>query len=145
MPSVLLVDDDVDALVALQLAFEAHDYEVILAQDGEAALSQAARRLPDVIVTDLEMPYLDGAGLCQRLKCYPSLATVPVVLISGAVPPSSLSPLWNAFLSKPVDFWVLAEIIEQLPVRRLGPESQRPRDEVPSRGRCPAHPRKYWV
>jgi CheY-like chemotaxis protein len=145
MPSVLLVDDDVDALLALQLAFEAHDYQVMLAQDGEAALSQVARRLPDVIVTDLEMPYLDGAGLCQRLKCYPTLATVPVVLISGAVPPSNLSPLWNAFLPKPVDFRVLAGIIEQLPVTRLGPESERPRDEVPSRGRCPAHPRKYWA
>lgn len=145
MPSVLLVDDDADSLLALQFAFEAHDFRVFLAGNGDAALSQAGRHLPDVIVTDLEMPNLDGVGLCQRLKCYPTLAAVPVILISGAEPPSSARPLWDAFLSKPVDFWVLAEIIERLPVRRLSLQSAHPRDEVPSSERSPAHANKYWV
>jgi CheY-like chemotaxis protein len=145
MPSVLLVDDDVDSLLALQLAFEAHDFRVMLAENGEAALSHAGQHLPDVIVTDLEMPNLNGVGLCQRLKCYPTLATVPVILISGAAPPSNVPPLWDAFLPKPVDLRVLAEVIEQLPVMRLGREPAPPRDEVPSSGRSAAHPRKYWV
>ncbi|MFM0213999.1 response regulator, partial [Paraburkholderia sediminicola] len=78
-------------------------YHVLLAEGGEAALDKAAQRLPDLIVTDWDMPGIDGIALCERLKFYPALAQIPVVMASGRVPPEEKSTLWNVFLSKPID------------------------------------------
>ncbi|SAK61137.1 response regulator [Caballeronia ptereochthonis] len=129
MHSVLLVDDDIDSLVALRFVFEVHGFHVFLAEHGGAALAQVAKHLPDLIVTDMEMPELDGIELCKRLKCYPTLAAVPVILMSGGLPPPNAPIIWDAFLSKPVDFYQLLTVIEQLPVFRLGKE----RTEAPTR------------
>ena len=120
MHSVLLVDDDVDSLLALRFVFEAHGFTVFAAEHGRTALSLAGKHVPDIIVTDYEMPELDGIRLCERLKCSPALCAIPVILISGGQPPMDEPVLWNAFLSKPVDFHQLAIVIESFPVIRLG-------------------------
>ena len=120
MHSVLLVDDDVDSLLALRFVFEAHGFEVFVAEHGGVALSQASKHVPDIIVTDFEMPEFDGVKLCERLKCSPALAAIPVILISGGPPPANAPVLWNAFLSKPVDFYQLTAVSEGFPVTRIG-------------------------
>jgi CheY-like chemotaxis protein len=120
MHSVLLVDDDAESLSALRFVFEIHDYRVFVAEHGGVALAQVTMHLPDFIVTDLEMPHLDGIELCKRLKCRSTLASIPVILISGSQPPTSASVLWDAFLPKPVDFYQLTAVLEQFPVFRLG-------------------------
>ena len=130
MHSVLLVDDDADSLVALRFVFEVHDFQVFAAGDAGAALAQLAKHLPDLIVTDLEMPELDGIELCRRLKSHPALAPVPVILISGGMPPPNTPKIWDAFLPKPVDFYQLLAVIEQLPVFRLS-------KGTPTAGRTP--------
>ncbi|SAK72402.1 response regulator receiver modulated metal dependent phosphohydrolase [Caballeronia catudaia] len=122
MRSVLLVDDDVDSLLALRFVFEVHDYQVFVAQNGNTALDELSKHLPDLIVTDMEMPQLDGVELCRRLKCYPAFACVPIILISGGQPPAITPPVWDAFLTKPVDFYQLIAVTEQLPTFRLGPK-----------------------
>ncbi len=45
------------------------------------------------------MPGTDGVELCQRLKYYPALAQIPVVMSSGHTPPAEKSALWNVFIS----------------------------------------------
>lgn len=105
MHSVLLVDDDVESLSALQFVFEVHGYRVAVAENGNAALAQLAKHLPDLVVTDMDMPQLDGIELCRRLRCHPMLAGVPIILISGGCPPADTPIGWDAFLSKPVDFY----------------------------------------
>src|ERR1700686_1736540 len=114
MSTILLVDDDPDSLWSLQLILEGGGHRVILAGDGQSALEKAGRRrrLPDVIVTDWNMPYMDGITLCETLKCYPALAEIPVVMTSGQLPPSGKSSLWNLFLSKPTDFEAVCVTID---------------------------------
>ncbi|SAL88688.1 response regulator receiver modulated metal dependent phosphohydrolase [Caballeronia arvi] len=120
MHSVLLVDDDFDSLSALRFVFEVHDFQVFGAEHGGVALAQLAKHLPDLVVTDMEMPQFDGIELCKRLKCYPTFASLPVILVSGGQPPANVPMVWDAFLPKPVDFYQLIAVIEQLPVFRLG-------------------------
>ena len=119
MHSVLLVDDDLDSLSALRFVFEVHDFHVWVAEHGGAALAQLAKHLPDFIVKDMEMPEVDGVELCKRLKWHPTYASVPVALVSGGLPPAKAPMVWDAFLAKPVDFYQLLAVIEQLPVFRL--------------------------
>ncbi|MCX4150285.1 response regulator [Paraburkholderia madseniana] len=104
---------------------EGRGYRILLAEGGEAA-----RYLPDLIVTDWNMPGMDGIALCERLKFYPALAQIPVVTASGRVPPKEKSTLWNVFLSKPVDVDALESAIDSLLAKRLS--SPQPRVNVPA-------------
>jgi PAS domain S-box-containing protein len=81
--TVLLVDDDPVQRKLGQIALTNAGLEVILAVDGEAALHLARERRPDAILTDVLMPRLDGFGLCKAIRADPTLAGVPVVLMSA--------------------------------------------------------------
>ena len=65
---VLLVDDDESSLRALEKLLRAEGFATSTAPDGEAALAEARRALPDVVLTDLHMPRMDGVELCTRLN-----------------------------------------------------------------------------
>jgi len=144
MSTILLVDDDVDSLWLLQLALEGHGHHVILAEDGEAALYKASRCLPDLIVTDWNMPGTDGVELCRRLKFYPALAQIPVVLSSGQTPPAEKSALWSAFLPKPVELNLLESTIDTLLAKRLASPHHATTVAAPAPSRWQAAPRKLW-
>jgi PAS domain S-box-containing protein len=64
---ILVVDDDVGSRTALDALLRVDGFETSHAGDGEAALADAARELPDLVLTDLQMPVMDGVTLCQRL------------------------------------------------------------------------------
>ncbi len=84
---VLVVDDDPDIVAIYSMAFEAAfpGAEVATADDGLAALQLAALFGPDLIVSDLQMPQLDGVALCRRLKADPQMSKIPLMVVSGAV------------------------------------------------------------
>ena len=77
MLTVLLVDDDFESRWALQLALESRGHRVVQAENGRAALDKARRIAPSLVLTDLQMPEMDGGELCRRLKCLPAYADVP--------------------------------------------------------------------
>jgi signal transduction histidine kinase/AmiR/NasT family two-component response regulator len=81
---LLLVDDDAVQLKLGALQFGTAGFEVHTARDGVDALEQARAWLPEVVVSDVLMPRLDGFRLCAALKCDPALRNVPVVLTSSA-------------------------------------------------------------
>ncbi|MFM9962822.1 MAG: response regulator [Planctomycetaceae bacterium] len=83
MSRVLVVDDSpVDRRLAGRLIEKLGDMEVFYAEDGQAALAQVEAHLPDVVVTDMQMPRLDGFGLVEALKAqYP---LIPVILMTAA-------------------------------------------------------------
>jgi len=78
---VLLVDDDECVREALGIALELLGYDVSYASDGHAALVEMARRRPTAIITDLQMPGMDGLALLREMAIINR--HVPVIAISG--------------------------------------------------------------
>jgi CheY-like chemotaxis protein len=63
----------------VEMLFSGRDYEVVCVSDGEAALSEAARAIPDVVLADVDLPRLDGYSFATRLRQTPQLAQTPVI------------------------------------------------------------------
>jgi threonine synthase len=82
--TVLVVDDNPnDALLVRRMLEAKKAYRVFHATDGEAGLSQARQRLPDLIVLDLTMPERDGFSVLEELKRDPRTARIPVIVVSA--------------------------------------------------------------
>jgi CheY-like chemotaxis protein len=81
---VLVVDDEPDVLFLLRVTLEAAGYEVEEATHGGAALDSVRRSRPDVVVTDLMMPVMDGRELIRTIRQEPETAHLPVVLLSAS-------------------------------------------------------------
>lgn len=105
---ILLAEDHDDTRDALKLLLELDGYEVIVARDGEEALTAAQERSPDIVITDFDMPKLDGAGLAQALRSETNvLANVPIVVLTAHgwnVIQSAIDAGANIHIAKPVDF-----------------------------------------
>jgi signal transduction histidine kinase/DNA-binding response OmpR family regulator len=80
--TVLVVDDNAELreFIAQRVAL---DYRVLQAGDGESGLALAREDLPDVIVTDVNMPRMDGIEMLRRLKADPATAVIPVVMLAS--------------------------------------------------------------
>ena len=79
---VLLADDNADMRQYVRRLLEA-DYEVTAVGDGEAALAAARASRPDLVLTDVMMPKLDGFGVLRSLRADPDLASIPIILLSA--------------------------------------------------------------
>ena len=79
---ILLADDNADMRDYLQRMLAIH-YQVTVVADGESALAAAQLHTPDLVLTDVMMPRLDGFGLLKALRANERLATVPVILLSA--------------------------------------------------------------
>lgn len=80
---VLVVDDEPDIVELLSHNLESEGFEVVRATGGMEALNEARRHLPDLILLDLMLPDLDGFSICEILRCQPSTAGIPVVLLTA--------------------------------------------------------------
>jgi DNA-binding response OmpR family regulator len=83
MPTILIADDDELLAALVQFKLEAAGHRVVVAADGAAALAEASRQRPDLIVLDAMMPVLTGSEVLARLKADPATATVPVIMLTA--------------------------------------------------------------
>ena len=117
-PVVLVAEDEALVAAVLGEALEIEGFRVILAPDGLSALSSARRRPIDLLLTDLDMPRLDGAGLIARLRS--ERPGLPVVVMSGRLPPDGGRALGQgatgpfAVLAKPFPFAVLVATLRRM-------------------------------
>ncbi|WP_212748504.1 hybrid sensor histidine kinase/response regulator transcription factor [Pseudoalteromonas rubra] len=79
---ILLIDDTPDMLEFLHTVL-APDYQVLTASDGEAGLALARAKLPDMVISDVMMPVMDGFALTQALKSDPLTAHIPLMLVTA--------------------------------------------------------------
>jgi DNA-binding response OmpR family regulator len=80
---ILIVDDDPNALRLIGYALQRQGYKVIIAQDGQKALTKAQSEKPNLIILDLMMPAMDGYEVLRQLRASPTTARVPVILFTA--------------------------------------------------------------
>jgi DNA-binding NarL/FixJ family response regulator len=80
---LLVVDDEPNLLRAVAACLKAEDYEVSTARSGHEALLQLAEAVPDLIISDIRMPGMDGYKLARQLRGSPRTALVPIVFLSA--------------------------------------------------------------
>lgn len=105
-PSVLLVEDDNEGRRLYAEWLTQAGFDVTQAHNGLQALERAFESMPDVVVTDLNIPGIDGFQLTRRLKQDPRTRTVPVVAVTGyaafqADPGRAIRAGCDAVLEKP--------------------------------------------
>jgi len=120
-PRVLVVDD-LPAIRLIHSAFlHASGMEVSTAENGSVALDAVRRDVPDVIVTDLEMPVMDGLDLCRQVRADAATRDIVVVAVTGDAPTHTQSALdagCDVVLAKPLSRTVLLTTIRVLLERR---------------------------
>lgn len=82
--SVLVVDDDPDKRMLLTVALQMAGYEVRTANDGEAGLAAVDSYQPDLIITDVMMPKVDGYELARRVRANPLTRFIPIIIQTAA-------------------------------------------------------------
>ena len=80
---LLVVDDEPNLLRAVAACLKAENYEVSTARSGREALLQLAEAVPDLIVSDIRMPGMDGYTLARQLRGSPRTALVPIVFLTA--------------------------------------------------------------
>lgn len=112
-PLILLVDDEFDVLSAYSMLFEYHGYRVLTANNGAEALAIAAMTRPDIVLSDLMMPVMDGARLCLAWRDDAQLRNIPFILTSAGMIKEPALP-YDIYFKKPVRFELLLAEIERL-------------------------------
>jgi CheY-like chemotaxis protein len=79
---ILAIDDEPNFLFALEETVQSLSYNCLTAIDGEEGLFFATQSLPDLIITDINMPRLGGFDLCRALKSDPRTAAIPIIIVS---------------------------------------------------------------
>jgi len=122
-PRVLVADDNDDVREFIKTLAE-DEFELILASDGREALGLVAERPPDLVVSDVMMPEMDGTELCAALKGNPTFQNIPVILLTARVGSEATLEAYahgaDDFVAKPFHPRVLmARIRAQLRLRDL--------------------------
>ncbi len=135
---ILIAEDEPSLRENLQWMLELEGYEVTAAEDGRVALAAALAHRPDLVLTDVMMPELDGFGLIKALRSHPATATLPVIMLTARADRSDTRTGMNLgaddYLTKPCRREeLLAAIsarlersrIQQLAAQRLQTEAQQ--------------------
>ena len=124
-PRLLLAEDDLSTRRFLQELLEPQ-YAVEAAADGELAWAAARREVPALVLTDLQMPNLDGPGLIRRLRAHAGTAQLPIILLTACHEKEmllrGLAAGADDFLLKPFS---CAELLACLEFELAAPRSER--------------------
>ena len=115
---VLIVEDSPDTLLLLSTIFRREGAKVMTAASAAEALQSAVTKRPNIIVSDIGMPDVDGYQLLEQLRILPGLADVPAIAISGYASEEdrerALAVGYLALVPKPVDIDALFTLIQDL-------------------------------
>jgi len=80
--TLLIVDDNVEVLILLRKLF-GHDYDILTAENGKIAFDLIVEKMPDIVITDVMMPVMDGLELCSQIKNDKRTSHIPVILLTA--------------------------------------------------------------
>jgi two-component system cell cycle response regulator DivK len=115
---ILLVEDSEDNRFMMKRLLEMSGYEVVEASNGEQAVNMARLIQPDLILMDLSLPKVDGLAATRRIRQFPALKNVPVVVVSAHdtadFHAEALASGCNEYVTKPIDFGQLEVLLKRL-------------------------------
>lgn len=104
---ILVVDDEPNVIEVISFHLERDGYQIIAAGDGKRALEFVALKAPDLIITDVMMPEVDGIELCRRIKGDPTTHFIPIIIFTARgdrkLRLEGIGAGADDFLDKPVD------------------------------------------
>lgn len=110
LPNLLIVDDNPEIRSFLSTVFSKH-FRCISVADGHEAIRHAMSEVPELVITDLRMPVMDGMEMVRRFRDNPELERVPVIMLTGSeneyTERESLKLGTDAFITKPFDAEIL--------------------------------------
>jgi CheY-like chemotaxis protein len=111
MARILVVDDEPDERFLVCRALRQQGHDVTVAENGAAGLKAAQEWVPDLVVTDIMMPVMDGVELIRRLRGDPAVAGIPILAASGD---THLAGAADAILNKRYNHHDLITIVNTL-------------------------------
>lgn len=118
---LLIVDDEPNLLRAVAVCLRGEGYEVDTARSGAEALVRVAQRLPDLIVSDIRMPRMDGYAFARQLRANPRTDLIPIVFLTAKDESSEriagIRSGVDAYLTKPFEPDELIAVIENILAR----------------------------
>jgi len=115
---LLLVDDEPDILEFLSYNFRKRNFEVITGQNGLVGLGKAIEFNPDLIITDILMPEMDGIEFCKELRRLSNFEKTPIIYLTALNDDYkvlyAMSTGANQFVSKPISFEYLLQIVNRV-------------------------------
>ena len=117
-PTILIVEYSKTQAEKLLYILEKRNFLVSIAANGQEAIFSMRRRLPDIVVTDIEMPEMDGYELCKHIRADDKLRKVPIILITSLAEPTDvikgLAAGASNFITKPFNESYIVSRIEYL-------------------------------
>lgn len=121
MARVLVIDDEPDVVRLIVKVLSGRGHIVQVARDGASALARVKHEPPDVILLDSDLPKIDGAEVCRRLKADATTAEIPIVLMTSAyidIYDVNADGGPDAFVVRPFVREVLANVVERALFKR---------------------------
>ena len=106
MKRILLCDDEIHILRAAEFKLKKAGYDVQIASDGQEAWEAIQQQKPDILITDCQMPRMDGLGLVHKVRENPATADLPIFMLTAKgfeLSHDELAEKWNvmAVIAKP--------------------------------------------
>ena len=113
MKKVLIVDDEVEIVELISMVLDNDDTSLLAAYDGEQALEIVREEAPDLVLSDVMMPRLDGRELCRQIKSDPGTSDTVVILMSAVnrIDPGECDA--DALIHKPFDITQVMDTIDR--------------------------------
>lgn len=115
---LLVVDDEPNLLRAVEACLRSEGYEVMTARSGAEALMRVAQKVPDIIISDIRMPGMDGYQLARQLRRSPRGSLVPIVFLTARDETADRIEGFrsgvDAYLTKPFEPEELVAVIESI-------------------------------
>jgi len=114
MATILVVEDEYAIAELLRDMLQEEGYAVVLASNGSQALEQLAETRPDLILSDVMMPGMDGRALTRALRTDPHYRSIPIVLMSAGRAPDQGIDGYDAYISKPFNLYMVLDTVTEL-------------------------------
>ena len=118
MKKVLVADDKDTGRELVRTVLEKSGHQVFEASDGEAAVAEALRLHPDLIILDIHMPGLDGFGVIEKLRREPTFSRTPIIALTASAMMGdrerAMAAGFTGYITKPIRLGALRAEVERL-------------------------------